>query len=87
MLTPSERGLTKAYVPFFRLRDFDIKVGDIVQTAHDAFFNDIRRYRVTGIHTYIFTVESLEKTYRTSFQRKEYQVGMVQRVRRADEKT
>lgn len=81
MLRPSERGIEKNPAPFFKLRDFDIKVGDIVQTAHDAFFNDIRRYRVIGIHTYIFSVESLEKTYRTSFQRKEYQIGMIQRVR------
>ena len=84
MLRPSERGIEKTHVPFFRLRNFDIRVGDIVQ-GHDVIFNDVRKYRVTGIYPYIFTVETIDRTYGTSFQKKEYQVGGVQKVRSRNE--
>ena len=60
------------------LRPFDLKVGDIIQ-GFDPNFNVQMNFKVVHISEYVMTVESLSHKYKTSFQKKDYQLGFVRR--------
>lgn len=80
--------------PRTRLKKFDLKVGDLVkakETIEDWGGNSRgatkwTTWKVTGIYPAIFTVINI-RGIKFSFQKKDYQLGLVQRIGESDDAT
>lgn len=79
-LTINDRGYHRTAPSHPHMRPFDVQVGDKIQTPHCPVTLKNTTYIVTEIYEHLFVCLSLSRNYRTSFQKKEYQLGMVHRV-------